>query len=520
MNKDLHDRVITVVNSFIPELIDYYLEDNEKLIEEALKNGNKPQPVIDLVVTLKNWANPLGNYPVLLKPSDLINFKDLQTILQQPRKILSQEKNFTSDDEIESDKLVRIKLDRIADELIQKYDLKTEIDKQLQHDQTAVEKWWQNKSENEKLRIRQEYKNLSEVEKASLKKKMEHQPFTYTSAYSDPFLFNYFWMCQFRSYLIYDAFFHMADLFSNIYIPGSNIHTGDVHCDGCSSGSNDDGKAIGILAAIVGGITLISAGVMGGIYAAKKALNSLTNFFTGNKMLRSLYRLAGIGGGAYLGALEGGILGATFGSAIPGVGNAAGFIIGTIFGAGIGAGLGALLTKYSAKAISYLFHRNALNPTNPEKYQLTKTQIQNLRNKGHDLEVVDRMIRAIKREKSKIGISGSFPWTNARAEKNKLNALLDQVKQGQIAGPIKIGVLFYDPQLKRFDPDEKTTITRSSSTAHLLPSLNEKNIVPFPKYIVEPDAIEPSAPPLESAITMEINNEENNCTPAYQGRIL
>lgn len=501
MEQNLQNRVIIAINTYFPELINDYLEDNKNSIDAAIKIKEKPKALLDLIITLKHWANPFGDYSIKLPPTELINLKDIPDVLATPRKILSQEKGITPSDENEIAELVRIKLDKIADELIHKYDLKSEIEEELATNKSSVENWWKNKTQDERLRIKQDYANLSKVEKNRLEKRVNKYPINSVDN-SDPLICHYYWMCHCRSDLYFYNWITMlqvADLFARLH-PGT-MRT-DNGCGGISnSGSrSDDIQALGIVGSIGIGLALISAGAIGGIYAAKKTFNSVVNFFTGNKMLRSAFRLTGIGVGGYLGATGGTIVGATLGSMIPGIGNVAGAILGTIFGAGLCAGVGALITKYTAKGISALCHFNEINPTNPEKYKLTKHQITNLTNKGLDLNVVDKMIKAIKREKDKIGISGSFPWTESRKKKNDLNRLLHQIKKGQILGLTKIGLLYYDPSLNHYKSP-----SQSSTAKYIFPAIHNEVTPPSSTNV----KIKPSAPPLQELEQPSVNLESS-----------
>lgn len=197
-----------------------------------------------------------------------------------------------------------------------------------------------------------------------------------------------------------------------------------------SSGSSKDGETYLIALAIAALVAFAIAAFAGTVYAVKKIANSIKNVFSGDKVLRSFYRLGMIGGTAAIGAYYGSMAGAILGSIIPGLGTAAGAVLGGIFGAGVGAGIGAIVAKYSAKLASAVVYRNELNPTNPEKWRLTKKQKAFFFANNVPVEEVEAEIVKIKEEKSKLGLDSSFFWTDERKRKNNLNQKLKDLKNG------------------------------------------------------------------------------------------
>lgn len=475
MEQSLSDRVSITINTFIPEFVDQFLEDKQKQIDKAIAEGNTPQELVDLIITLKYWANPQGNYTMSLHESEQINFKDLIAIVNEPTNILPQAHFKPEDRPIIAD-LVQLKLNAIADGLIKKYNLQTIINERTEANAKKVQEWWESKSLQEQENIKRQYDNLTPEQKVKLQQKMPANAnvthvhyYVMSNCHSD---LNYVYYRP-----VFPDFFDLL-LINYMFHHSHGYPATDVGCGGCSGGSNDDGQFWLAVAAVIGFIAMITAGVVGGLYGLKKAWNSLVNTLCGDKVARSLFRLAGIGGGGYGGFVAGTLAGASMGSAIPGFGTAAGAIVGGVFGAGIGIGLAALLTKYIAKGLSYLTFTNHFNPTNPEKYELSSRQQRNLLSKGFDLAIVETMMHAIKREKDKLDNSASFPFTAERKKKNKLNRILYDLKKGKIEGPVKIGRLYYDANLSRFEPEKKPAVNTKDIISTIATDNNYQNFQP------------------------------------------
>ena len=179
--------------------------------------------------------------------------------------------------------------------------------------------------------------------------------------------------------------------------------------------------------------TLLFFTVIGGYYAAKKVGKSCANIYRGEKILRSLARLAGTSAGGCAGVL----LGIFLGSLVPGVGTLCGAIVGgVIFGCAL-AGLGALLTKYTARIISWAgvkfgAYGDALeisNPTNPDKYRLTQTQLKKLAHMAalddFSQARIHEMLEDIKWNKKRIN---TFFDAAGQAEKKEWNQLIRNIK--------------------------------------------------------------------------------------------
>ncbi len=191
-------------------------------------------------------------------------------------------------------------------------------------------------------------------------------------------------------------------------------------------------------------VMLGCAGVVGilgsALYPLKKTLNAIRNLVARQtKIARSFYRLAGIGGGTYVGWTYGTAIGATCGSALPFAGTAVGALVGGIIGIAVGGITGALFTKYSAKLLSKHIHGD----TNPDKWTLTPKQGLVLAKKlDHDFDpTTTRMgvwllrdvftaMDAVDAAKKTTQGPGSIPGTFSRTYKGTLNELLRNIKKG------------------------------------------------------------------------------------------
>lgn len=473
MKKELRERVITAINTYTDTTISDFLEDN-----------TSQSTLIYLTMTLKHWANPYGNYTPHPSITESEDFNYLKEMLADPKKILYAEKNFTPADEAEILTLLRFKLNKIADDIIAQNNLAYVFERSVANNSRAAEAWWNNKTEREQAAIKQQYENLSRKQQKEIKVYYVHEHHHHHT-FLDFYL--YYLMCNEMARLSAYSLIGIARLTEVSFYATANLTSAalngisNVSCDG----GRGDSEGIAAAAAIGAFVAMAAAGIIGGIYAAKKACNSICNVATNNKVLRSLYRLAGIAAGAYGGVIGGMAAGAVLGSAVPGLGNVAGGILGGIFCGAFGAGVMAVVTKYTGKAISAIFNRHEINPTNPEKYKLTKQQKTNLRLQGFELSIINDMLKAVKREKDKIGLMGSWPWSQARKNKNQLNSLIELIKDGQIYYPIKIGNEEFDPLLSRFNPEPKTT-----STAYII-----KNSVAGADFSTLHDKFKPSAPP-------------------------
>lgn len=464
MNNDMQQRIKIAVDGYIPTPFTDYIEDHP----------NK-EDLVNLAITMKYWANPEGNYSSLLTEKELkANFDYLQAILTNPKYLLKQQEQYLTDaDAQEIKNLVRVKIDSLAEELIQKNNLQTLIDLRIDPHKHTVEKWWDHKTDDEKRDIQKKYDNLNGPQKQLLDKKLKETQYLYVikpqryRSY-DPLLF--YFMCNYMAQLNYQRSWYYGGYYSpthfgyirSPYFGGSNPWRG---------GRPDGVRGLAAVGSVLGFSALFIAAAIGLTYAAKKTYNSLRNIYNGNKIIRSFFRMACMGGGAYSGVYAGVALGSVMGSVVPGIGTFAGGIMGGICVSLAGAGLGAFVGKYTAKLFSSIIYTNEINPTNPEKYLLTQAQGQKLLKEGFDLDIIYQMMKAIKIQKNKIGVLGSFPWTDKRREKNQLNDLLKKVKDGEIYYPIKMGGVIYDPYLIRFEAEKKQSNAMPSSTAVVMTSV-------------------------------------------------
>lgn len=187
--------------------------DIENPINIFLNNHKKNKLAIsNLVMTLKYWANPNGDYQVALEDNHLLTyFSDLQKIIKNPKMLLDNI-DFSKEDEQYIQKLVQIKLNDIADKLTNKYHMQESISKKI-HEmnmrKNAIE-WWNNKTHSEKIAIEQQYQRLSYDQHALIEK--SNPPLTLFSgsnglfqSRSDPF--PYYYMCNHLS----DLNFHTLE---------------------------------------------------------------------------------------------------------------------------------------------------------------------------------------------------------------------------------------------------------------------------------------------------------------------
>lgn len=202
-----------------------------------------------------------------------------------------------------------------------------------------------------------------------------------------------------------------------------------------SSGNSKDNNEHTIWAIIIAFIVatcLVITSFLAAAYTSGKVWNSLKNTFSAYKFLRSPFRLAATAGGMYFGISQGAAIGAALGSVIPGFGTLAGSIVGAIF-CGYFAAIGS---KYFAREISAQFHPKAINPYNPEKYELTSAQeIQLNRQNSEDPKRVNVFKRAIEaiyfaKKDYKSWFDFEFLQPERWAEKKNLNQLLLDVKNG------------------------------------------------------------------------------------------
>lgn len=456
MDQDKKNRVIATIKSWFPRVTREYLglpEDEQKSPPEELR-----PKALKLAVTLKHFAKPLSNFPNLLEQdTNNDSGEELAMIvglLKNPRKILPCDKSLQSQDEPEIKALMQGTFNDLADELIKLYNLQNEAaikenempapsappleeKEERQHSRT----WWDRLTPSQQAQAIEQYQNLTPEQKTKIAGAMSNkrviQLDTPRNRKIDPY--DLYWVSRITTDITLNLFNDAILAYRApraIIGPGSMaVFNGDTV--GCCSGSctgdscgNCNDETLPIIAAIIGVIALATAALGFGLYGLKKTFNSVVNLFNGDKPLRSLWRLAGIGAGAYVGATECGVLGAYLGSIIPGFGTAAGFVFGTVCGALIGSGLGALAAKYSAKAISYLFNYGEINPTNPDKYKLTQQQEDHLIRTGAHIPTVNRILAGLKETKGNLSSWSSIPFTSEREQKDDLNQTIKDLKNG------------------------------------------------------------------------------------------
>jgi hypothetical protein len=170
------------------------------------------------------------------------------------------------------------------------------------------------------------------------------------------------------------------------------------------------------------------------LYSLDKIRLSLSNIFHGRKLGKGLLRILGTALGGTTGVFNGIPIGAALGSVIPGVGTLAGSIIGGIYVGGLGTGAGTALGKYFGQIMSvalvklgYYKNENIIRPSNPEKYRLSQTQLQNFTYAGvADTPKIYQMLRAVQNQKSKLGF-GLDP--EQKVLKNNYNKLITAIKE-------------------------------------------------------------------------------------------
>jgi hypothetical protein len=440
------------LKNYLKQLTDGYVR---------VRAGDKPA-LVQLAMALKAWANPNSSNQDLLDSNAHSYFQSFKNLMDQPKQI---DPAMSETDAQEIQVSLRLLASAQSDELIKQQGLEQDYCHAL--NRMDVDRWWMTKTDQEKALLEHYYQTLNQAQLDHLNKRMPKA----IPAQRDRQLARYYYMCHCQSEL--DAMCYIADMmflssmFNHLllmpfpygygfgYYPSLPLVTG-VNC--LPSGDCKDGA--GVVCAAAATAALVGAGTVGGIYATKKTYNSLRDLVNGDKILRSLFRLSAIGGGGYGGVVSGMIVGAMLGSAIPGFGTLAGSIVGAIFGGSLGMGMGALLAKYIAKGISALVYHDELNPTNPEKYQLTDLQQQHLIERGFDLAVIKQMMLAIRQQKQALGPYASWPFSDERQEKNRLNRLLQAIKQGELylGETVVIGDKDFNPQAKTSAPRFSTSM--------------------------------------------------------------
>lgn len=465
--------------------------------------------ILQLVLKLKALANPQSIYSSTLE-DPIIN--DFNRLLSYPHGVL-RGIDYNPDEYLEECRQIRemicIQFNTTADSIINIYHLQDAFTREIQRNENeaTMRTWWENKSAQEKEAIQQQYENLSERQRKQLQQLMPApQQTTVYVGYVDPF--PYYWMCFYHSHLLSCCYLDLAHFSAHLVshaafsFPHLISHTsggsGSIFLRHGGGGIKSEDKAR--IYAIAGLVALALSGIIGGLYALKKAFNSMTNLLNGEKMLRSLFRLSGIAGGACSGAVLGVIAGAAIGSLIPGLGTAAGALLGSIFGAGLGSGLGAFITKYTAKFFSWLYHGGELNPTNLTKYKLNSAQKAHLTTQGFNPKNIEYIIEGLYTEKRKMGWTASIPFTGARKNKKEFNKLLDQLKKGEIQeNMIEIGRdLYFIYHAPIQSPSSFSSTATVMQVVGCNPEGNAGNSASPTNPYTAPPSYPPSAPSLQT----------------------
>lgn len=457
-NADQTNRFIATINGFFPSLIEDYLDDlkQAKKLDEVHLNR--------LVITLKKWANPLSEFTGVGLKEEVITeyFPNIKRVLANPLDLFSTDNTLTKADGQQIDKLVKIKLDALANELISTYQLTPPKPLALE-DQKQADRWWKKRSDAEKEQIKQQYQQLSQQQKQQIQsfyqREYSYHYDHYVYSYYEPTFLDYYLWCHCHSYLDYcviDGAVELTKLSlklsatviraaatgiyeigrgaSNLAVNGASNCFGALDCVASSSksaGKGDDGwKILLAIVAVIAMTSMAIAAIGSAIYTAKKVAKSFTNLVSGNKVFRSLTRLIGAAAGAYGGVMGGMLAGAALGSVIPGFGTVAGAIVGAICGTPIGAAIGVAIAKYTAKLISYWRHDG---DTNPDKWNLSRKEAEQLRMQGYDSRKIQTAITALKKEKPKLN-------------KKAVNTELQKIRKGVFpanTGSMQIGGLTY-----------------------------------------------------------------------------
>ncbi|MBA3661076.1 MAG: hypothetical protein H0W64_05090 [Gammaproteobacteria bacterium] len=458
----------------ISDAVDLILRDylDDRPLMSRTQKGIEPRELIGLINTLHNFANPESNYVLELADQDLTNLYAITEVLKDPQNIYdllfhtSVGPRLTEEDKNAIRQYLRRSLEEAAVRLTEQFQLTQWL---AVREETAktMQTWWNNQSFEEKERIIQIYQGLPAKEKTKLQESGAW--FDIGPRHSGP---NWVWY-----YLMLNAtpsYSHFNYPTASCTYPcvggsskGNYYSSNSGYSSSISSGIRDgDGKNSAVIAAVLAIIVLVLSGLIGAAYATLKGYRSLRKI--GDESMRSLFRLGSALVGGYGGMVAGAAAGAALGSIVPGIGTGLGVILGAMGGAGVGAGLATALAKYSSRGISYLMHRDEINPTNPSKYQLSMEQKNNLTENQIDVQVAERMIRAIHRTKHRMGWTNPLRQTASSEEKKELMQLLEMIKnhpEKLSKDLIRIGYLYYSPHIP------VTSSISSSSTVYLIPQL-------------------------------------------------
>ena len=178
---------------------------------------------------------------------------------------------------------------------------------------------------------------------------------------------------------------------------------------------------------------LLIIAVIAALYALKEIIKSCLNILRNKKHLRSIYRLCMIAAGVALAIVF-----------VPHM-----IVVTSSFSltmlAMIGAGVGAVIGKYSSKFISSLANSDEINPSSPNKYQLSSSQKLHLKDIGVNLTELNKLLKSIRDVKSKkFAFYSSWPWTESYDEKKRFNKVIKDLKDGKLLGIIYFNNVKYD----------------------------------------------------------------------------
>lgn len=497
----------------IPTIIDDYIDDRRLEIKRerhAHPESKDSKILLDLVLSLKALANPDKAYPLKLQGADLISLGYITERLANPELL-------SSDEPMPSRRAIQKVLNRKANQLIYEYNLTQKVNDSMQHYTGEVKTWWANKNQEEKEQIKVQCQNYSNDEKLTSHGNSVHITNVNVNVNEDRFS-NLFYLYQLNKLINQTQYAYPQPIYRQQYSTnqyhnysssgyyssslGGTKNVGGYSSSLSNNGAQDKDKPglFVIITLVTGALSLLVFGTAGAFYALKKSFDALRSLMTGHKILRSLYRLALTGGSGFGGYFIGAAFGASFGSVFPVVGTTLGMLVGGVLGAGLFAGMGAAIGKYSARMIAQATNKQTLNPTNPEKYTLTPKQEKHLLTLNFDLHVLNYMMKAIHREKSRLGIKRSFFWTDEYQENARLNHLLYDLKNypevflnnspnSPFAFPLQIGKIYYHPRLSV----EKQAQQFVSTTGVLKQAFTSEEGQDF-SY----GSVAPSAPPVEA----------------------
>lgn len=177
-----------------------------------------------------------------------------------------------------------------------------------------------------------------------------------------------------------------------------------------------------VLSAVYGGAKLVDS-------FAKIGLCSVEPIKALRGAVRAGLIMAGSGASIYAGL----IAGVTLATVIPGFNVFFGMVLGALVCGSLGLGLAAFLSKQMIRFVSWLVNSNAVNPTNPARYQLSNFQRERLENFGIDITVLNELLRELKAVKADVPFLSQLYSSDAGTKlKDKINLIIEDLKNGVI----------------------------------------------------------------------------------------